>query len=338
MGRAGRAINAGTTWQAGRRLAGVVVRAARAGVSRSGPTPVWGNPGETLPIPGPRPEPGDGDRPRVFWPAFPPEGYLGQLTNEFQRSMAAERAGLTREDCRFYHSVEVGGEAISGPWDLRGRESAYLGQLELAGRRVLELGPSTGHLSFWMEEQGAEVVCFDAGFDASIDLLPAPGGETRKLRHDHARMVCEFQNSWWYLHRHRRSTVRMVYGDIYRLPGDLGEFDVSTFQSILLHLRSPIAALEEASRRTRSTIVVTDTWPEGRDTLMSNTMRFFPVGEAGRWVVWWEISAGAVVAMLQCLGFGRTTVTTHTQLHQHGHRPDIPYVEQPMYTVVGERT
>lgn len=274
------------------------------------------------------------------WPAPPPPGYLGQLRPEFQAAMAAERAALRREDCRFYHTFQLpDGEIIPGPWDLRGRESSYLGGVDVAGQRVLELGPASGNLTFWMEEHGAEVVCLDAGFEKSIDLLPVPGvaAETRQLRADHFTMVGEFQNSWWYLHRQLGSSAKMVYGDIYDLPADIGEFDIATFGAILLHLRSPVAALEQAARRTRSTIVVTDGWSGGPDTLHDNIMRPFPTGEASRWVVWWELSAGAVVAMLQILGFTDITVTEHTQLHQHGHVVDATFTEVPMYTVVGRR-
>ena len=110
---------------------------------------------------------------------------------------------LTRADCHFYQSVELpGGEVIDGPWDLRGRELEYLGGIDLAGRRVLELGPATGALTYFMEREGADVVSFDVGYDVSIDLYPAPGNaDTRKLRLDHARKTSEVQNSWWYLHR-----------------------------------------------------------------------------------------------------------------------------------------
>jgi len=58
----------------------------------------------------------------VRWPSFGPPGYLGQLSDEYQRALAEERAALTRADCRFYHSVDLpGGEFVAGPWDLRGR-------------------------------------------------------------------------------------------------------------------------------------------------------------------------------------------------------------------------
>jgi SAM-dependent methyltransferase len=275
----------------------------------------------------------------ISWPSVPPAGYLGQLAREFQTALANERRGLMRDDCRFYHTIELpDGEVVSGPWDLRGREREYLGNLDLARRRVLEFGPATGHLTYFMERCGARVVAFDVGYDVSIDLHPAPGNiDTRKLRLDHARMVSEMQNSWWYLHRLYRSTAQMVYGDIYALPGDIGDFDVSVFAAILLHLRSPIAALEQAARRTRDAIVVTDTWAFGRESLYDDVMRIFPFEDAGRWTVWWSISAGAVVRMLETLGFRRTDVTEHTQRHQFGHDPNAPYQDIPMYTVVGRR-
>jgi hypothetical protein len=273
------------------------------------------------------------------WPSFAPPGYLGQLREEYQRALADERAALTRSDCRFYQSVELpGGEVIEGPWDLRGRELEYLGGIDLAGRRVLELGPATGALTYFMEREGADVVSFDVGYDVSIDLYPAPGNaDTRKLRHDHARKTNEVQNSWWYLHRAYASTARMVYGDLYALPGDLGEYNVSVFAATLLHLRSPVAALEEAARRTRETIVVTEPWAFGRDSMLDNAMRIFPFGESGRWTLWWSISAGAVVQMLERMGFGEARVIEHTQRHRFGDVADGPYDDVDMYTVVAHR-
>ena len=274
------------------------------------------------------------------WPAFAPPRYLGQLSDEFQHALAEERVALTRADCRFYQSVELpGGEVIDGPWDLRGRELEYLGGIDLAGRRVLERGPSTGALTYFMERAGAEVVAFDVGYDVSIDLYPAPGSaDTRKLRLDHARSTNEVQNSWWYLHRAFASSARIAYGDFYALPGDLGQHNVSVFAATLLHLRSPIAALEEAARHTRDTIVVTEPWAFGRDSMLDNVMKLFPFGEAGRWTLWWAISAGAVVQMLDTMGFRDSRVIAHTSRHRFGHLSDAPYDDVDMYTVVANRS
>jgi Methyltransferase domain len=282
----------------------------------------------------------EADKNRILsWPTFPPAGYLGQLDPDFQTRIRSERAHLTRADCLFYHCVELpNGEVISGPWDLRGREAEYLGNVGFEGARVLELGPASGALTYFMERQGADVIAFDAGYDTGIDLHPHPqNGDMRKLRLDHARLVGDVQNSWWYLHREYASRAAAVYGNIYALPGDLGEFDISVFSAILLHLRDPIAALEQAARRTRRTIVVTESWAFGADTLHDNVMKIFPWGESGRWTVWWAISAGAVVAMLDTLGFRNVQVTEHAQRHQLGHDANAKYADMPMYTVVGQR-
>ena len=274
------------------------------------------------------------------WPSFAPPGYEGQLRDEFQRALADERVALTRADCRFYQSVELpGGEVIDGPWDLRGRELEYLGGVDLAGRRVLELGPASGALTYFMERAGAEVVSFDVGYDVSIDLYPAPGNaDTRKLRLDHARSTNEVQNSWWYLHRAFASSAKIAYGDFYALPADLGEHDISVFAATLLHLRSPIAALEAAARHTTDTIVVTEPWAFGRESMLDNVMKIFPFGEGGRWTLWWAISAGAVLQMLDTMGFRDARVITHTQRHRFGHLADAPYDDVDMYTVVARRS
>lgn len=273
------------------------------------------------------------------WPAYPPPQYLGQLTDKFQAMLASERSNTAREDCDFYHTVELpNGEVISGPWDLRGHESEYLGNVDVRAKRVLELGPATGALTYHLERKGAEVVAFDAGWDVSVDLQPHPGNEDLgELRLDHGQMFTGVQNSWWYLHQAYGSQAKVAYGDIYALPGDLGEFDVSVFAAILLHLRSPITALEQAARRTRETMVVTEPWSGERDAMYENIMRTVPWGDSGRWTVWWEISAGAVLAMFDLLGFRKTEVTEHVQRHQFGHDRESEYKDIKMFTVVGHR-
>ena len=140
----------------------------------------------------------EADERRILsWPTFPPEHYLGQLHLDFQAQLHKERACLTRDDCLFYHCMDLpDGEVVSGPWDLRGREGVYLGDVAFEGARVLELGPASGALTYFMERRGADVVAFDVGYDVGIDLHPHPGNaDMRKLRLDHARLVGEVQNS-----------------------------------------------------------------------------------------------------------------------------------------------
>jgi hypothetical protein len=224
---------------------------------------------------------------------------------------------------------------IPGAWDLRGRESAYVGEVEVVGKRVLELGPASGHLTFWMERSGAEVVGFEAGYDVAVDLLPVHGRDMFREKAIIMDVVDRVHNSWWLVHESLGSHSKLVHGNIYSLPSDLGTFDVSVFGAILLHLREPWGALAEAARRTEHTMVVTDVLEETAAP-DSNVMRFATAGRDAL-TNWWVISPGAIVEMLTRLGFSKTTVSFHSQSHHLGHQLDQPPVAMSMFTVVGER-
>jgi len=76
-------------------------------------------------------------------------------------------------ECFFYHSMTLPdfGE-IQGHWDLRDVAHAYLGNVEFAGKRVLDVGAASGFLTFEMEKRGAEVVSFDLDDGANWDVVP----------------------------------------------------------------------------------------------------------------------------------------------------------------------
>ena len=176
-------------------------------------------------------------------PSYPPRDYLGQLDPAFQASMSKRREGADLRDFVWYHAFELpDGSVLPGAWDLRGHETAYLGGVDVAGKRVLELGPATGYLTFYLERMGAEVVSFEAGFDVSIDVLPFRG---RDQSEEKLRVMQETidrnHDAWWYLHRTLGSSAKFVQGSIYDMPADLGTFDITLVGAILLHLREPWA-------------------------------------------------------------------------------------------------
>ena len=270
------------------------------------------------------------------WPSFPPHGYLGQLDQAFQAWLLEQRAGMTREDCEWYHtSVLRDGEVIPGAWDLRGGEAVYLGDVALGGKRVLELGPASGYLTFWMERSGADVVGVEAGFDIAVDLLPVHGRDMFREKQIIMDVVDRVHNSWWFVHEDVQSKAKLVHGNIYSLPADLGSFDIAIFGAILLHLRDPWGAIAEAARRTSQCIVVTDVLEEGIDP-DTNVMRFATAGRDAL-TNWWVTSPGTIVEMLTRLGFSNTRVGYHSQMHHLGHQLDEPAMAMPMFTVVGER-
>jgi O-methyltransferase len=174
------------------------------------------------------------------------------------------------------------------------------------------------------------------GAGASVAVLPVDGAD---MSHEQAKVmetVERLQNTWWYMHHAYGSSAAMVRGDIYDLPADLGQFDVSVFAAILLHLREPWGAVSEAAARTTRRIIVTDLVPQTGLPLDSNVMQFSPLA-THEITNWWLIYPGAVVKMLERLGFGRIRVIEHTQAHHLGHRMDEAPMAMPMYTVVGDR-
>jgi 2-polyprenyl-3-methyl-5-hydroxy-6-metoxy-1,4-benzoquinol methylase len=79
---------------------------------------------------------------------------------------ASPRVVTRLEDCFFYHTIEIPGYGIvEGPWDLRAGLGDYLGNVDLRGKRVLELGTASGFVCFHMERQGADVVAYDLSPD-----------------------------------------------------------------------------------------------------------------------------------------------------------------------------
>ena len=248
------------------------------------------------------------------------------------------REGADLADLVWYHVIELpDGQVLPGAWDLRGHEDAYLGGVNVAGKRVLELGPATGYLTFYMEQMGAKVVAFEAGFDVSVDVLPFRGREDPEERR---RLMQETigrnHDAWWYLHRTLGSSATFVQGNIYDLPADMGTFDITLVGAILLHLREPWGALSQAARRTTETMIVTEPLQDDEQPPEANVMRFSPSAETHA-TNWWSIYPGAVVSMLSRLGFGRTETTMHTQRHHLAHDIASDPIEQQMYTVVGRR-
>jgi hypothetical protein len=224
---------------------------------------------------------------------------------------------------------------VQGQWDLRGRVDSYLGGIPLTGKRVLELGPASGYLTFEMERRGAQVVAYDLSEHQSWDCVPMASNpyarqhvEDRKI---HARRL---NDSFWLAHRAFQSNAQVVYGDIYSIPASIGLVDVAVFGCILLHLRDPFLGLERALRLTRETAVVVDLAPW--NGLSDGAIHFLPDSHAqGPLDHWWCFTPKAIQRMLGVLGFEDSHVSIHT----------APALTSPafsgeheLFTVVAHRT
>jgi hypothetical protein len=236
-------------------------------------------------------------------------------------------------DCYFYHTVELPGLGVfTGEWDLRRGIRDYLGGVELAGKRVLEIGTSSGFVCFHMERAGAEVVAYDLSDAHMIDAVPNRYDRERFLA-SYPRHIRQLNNAYWLSHRAYGSRARVVYGTVYAVPEAIGPVDVSTFGCVLLHLRDPFLALQNASRLTRETVIVTEPlWAPDRFARYSTPcMEFVPdPTNTDADVTWWFLSPGIVQKFLAVLGFEDSVVSTSRQVYKNR----VMYV----FTVVARRT
>lgn len=251
---------------------------------------------------------------------------------------ATPRRVESLDQCDFYQSVDIPGFGfVKGEIDLRGRERNYLGGVDLAGQRVLEVGTASGVLAFYMESQGAEVVAVDLTEDFSWDVVPYAQIDHRRILDDRKRGIRRLNNSFWLCHRAFGSRVRVVYSPVYELPGAIGPVDITTFCTVLVHLENPFVALQQALSLTRKKVVITEfVWRPfwlafARSFVSKPAMVFLPDHRAHHpWDTWWFLSPALIKRYLGVLGFEKTETRYHIQKYA-GRRALC-------FTIVGERT
>lgn len=149
------------------------------------------------------------------------------------------------EECHFYHTIELPGYGeIPGMFDLRATTDTYLGGIPLDGRRVLEVGPASGYLTFYMESQGAEVVALELPAGDEWDIVPYATADLVTYRQRRRRLQRRIRNSFLFAHHTLNSKAKVAFGTVYAPPENLGTFDLCTFGMVLLHVRDPFRALQ----------------------------------------------------------------------------------------------
>ncbi len=234
--------------------------------------------------------------------------------------------------CYFYHTMDLPGMGtINGNWDLRSGLHEYLGKVNFRDKRVLDVGCASGILSFYVEQQGAEVISYDLSRDYGWDLVPfAKWGDYEQFIGKHKNTIDRLNNAYWLAHRLYNSKARVVYGPVYSIPQEIGFVDVVIYGCILLHLRDPFLALQNGLRLTKETVIVSNPLPEEVPTKEAH-LRFLPNPKSLEPKdTWWDLRPELIERMVAVLGFEDTTITYHTQKCEGK--------DYQLYTVVGRRT
>src|ERR1700747_336273 len=105
-------------------------------------------------------------------------------------------------DCYFYHTMELPDHGVieGQDWDLRGRVDEYLGHVNFAGQRVLEIGPASGFLAFEMEKRGADVVSVEVTDEHGWAFVPYPAERMEEVLVPRGVVMQQLKNSYWFSH------------------------------------------------------------------------------------------------------------------------------------------
>lgn len=247
------------------------------------------------------------------------------------------------DGCFFYHSIDLPGLGLQpGHWDLRGTAATYLGGVPITGKRIVDIGTASGFMAFEMEKLGAaDVIAFDRDpEDRSDDVglipfgdYPTRFGMTLEDAMGHRQNTMRaLQRSFWLSHRLLQSNVRRCLGNVYDGLPDGEMVDISFFGAILLHLRDPLLAMTQFARRTRETLIITDTLENlGHLTEHPVMLLRASAGDSSNMGTWWSPTPALLKAFLGVLGFTRFDYTTHkAKFVQSG-------ADANMYTLVARR-
>jgi hypothetical protein len=235
------------------------------------------------------------------------------------------------EDIYFYHTMDLPAVGtVHGEWDLRGREASYLGNVDFRGKTVLELGTASGHICFYMEKQGASVTAYDLSSEYEWDVVPYAGFGCRQYSADRKRTIDSMNRGFWLAHRLNGSKARVVYGTVYQIPHGIGQFDISVFGDILLHVRDPFLALQQGLQHTKETVIIIERMTRFDAPSDSRVMRFLPDASAcDPRETWWQLTPELLTEFTRVLGFERRQLSYHTQLYMGN--------ELELFTLVADR-
>jgi SAM-dependent methyltransferase len=243
---------------------------------------------------------------------------------------ARPRTVLDGNDCHFYHRMDIPGfgPTPGGMWDLRDNVDAYLGGVDVAGKRVLEIGPASGYLTFHMESRGAEVVSVELPPDQDWEVIPDASLDLEAFTLEARDGIEHVRDAWWFAHERYQSSAKMYYGDIYALPDALGHFDIAVIASLLLHIRDPLGVVTQCANLSDSLVIAEMRYPEVPED--QPYMSLYSSKEAPVPHVWWKFSPQLFVRFGEILGFQDNAVTMHEQAYV----ADGPARPGDMFTVV----
>jgi hypothetical protein len=213
-----------------------------------------------------------------------------------------------RDECFFYTCMDIAdGETVEQVnWDIRGRFEAYIGDVDVRGKTVLDVGTASGFLAFSAEAAGAaRVVAVDAQHAQEFNRIPFKGSpyteRRRKWIADTDLYLTGLKRGFWYAWHKRRSAVEAVYMPAAELWKWQERFDVVIAGAIVEHISDPVPFIHMLARLARETVVIAFTPVGASEEQIMRTMNGWDAAQYD--YSWWELSIGLYRRIFGNLGF-----------------------------------
>ena len=217
------------------------------------------------------------------------------------------------ESVGWYHSMDLGhGVATAGQFDHRPFLPLYKLPESLAGLRVLDVATFDGFWAFEFERRGAaEVVALDLEGPAELDWPPKVRAAATA-----ADLALKFGRGFEIAKRCLRSKVERVACSVYDLaPSTRGMFDVVHAGDFLLHINSPVRALQRIASVTQGYAIISEVYHPDLDRPGAKLVEYLG-GQND--VTWWRFSLGALQQMILDAGFREVQVVSTFKYGQRG--------------------
>lgn len=236
---------------------------------------------------------------------------------------STEIQGLTPEDrdfarqvsgLKWYHTHDFGGGIKTrGQFDHAPILDKYCLPADFFGKRVLDVATFDGFWAFEFERRGArEVLALDLDRPAELDWPP------RRLAAATAEeLAVKFGQGFEIAKVRFGSSVRRVCCNVYQLePDTMGMFDVVHSGDLLLHLSSPVRALQNMAKVCEGFALISEVYAPELDSLGQGRLLEYLGGRND--VTWWKYSLSALEQMILDAGFARVEILAKFRYGQVG--------------------
>jgi tRNA (mo5U34)-methyltransferase len=188
-----------------------------------------------------------------------------------------------------YHYLDLGeGLVIQGDYDMTQYLQYYPIPVDLTGKRVLDVGTSSGFFALECAKRGASVVAIDI-WDQAVPL----------------EQITEATGA----------NIQYIQKSIYDLTPEFGSFDLVICGSLLLHLPDPFGAIQRLKSVCRGQLIVSTSCMADSPTVVEPICQF--LGEKakdGDYWHYWALSGAALKQMLVAAGFSTISEPMHFRL------------------------